>query len=47
MHIHMSRAAYRIHKCVNEIYKFMGNYIHYLMRFHSHNMAWSMAKKTL
>ena len=34
-------------KRADEVCKFIGNYIYYRKRNHSHSMAWSMARNTL
>lgn len=39
--------VYSLQKRADEIYKFIGNYIYYRKRKHSHSMAWSMARNTL
>lgn len=43
----LSHILHRAQKRVDEIHKFISNYIYYRKRNHCHSMAWSMAKDTL
>lgn len=38
---------YRTQRRIDDIRKFIGNYMYYRKRSHSHSQAWSMAKDTL